>query len=436
MRIAQLAPPFESVPPAGYGGTERVIHTLVEELVRRGHDVTLFASGDSKTSARLIPTNDQAVWHHQPRYRDLTPFWSVVVGKALREVDRFDMVHSHLDHFGFSLARQAGVPVVTTLHGRLDLPELQPVFGEFTDVPLVSISDAQRTPVPRANFVATIHHGIELEQFTFDSGSGNYLAFLGRVSPEKGLDTAIRVARKAGWPLKVAARMPLPFCEDPNVRADWEYWDQVIQPLLGNDVEIVGEVSGAGKDAFLRDAAALLFPIRWPEPFGLVMIEALACGTPVLALRQGSVPEVIRDGVTGFVRETEDELVEAIGHLGTIDRVACRREVEARFSPGVMVDAYEQVFERLATSSASSPRIFDFGPIPNAVGHPMVAHSVSSVLIQDIRDRRKTPGAHKTPQCTDEGPANPASQAAISCSGMLRSMAVLREISCGRLKAI
>ena len=401
MRIAQLAPPFESVPPAGYGGTERVVHTLVEELVRRGHEVTLFASGDSHTSAQLIPTVRQAVWHHEPRYTDLAPFWSVVVGKALRELDGFHVVHSHLDHFGFPLARHSRVPVVTTLHGRLDLPELQPVFGEFTDVPLVSISDAQRKPVPRANFVATVHHGIELDQFTFNADSGNYLAFLGRVSAEKGLDTAIRIARRAGWRLKVAARMPLPFCEDPNVRADWEYWEQVIRPLLGSDVEFVGEVNGAEKDVFLRDAAALLFPIRWPEPFGLVMIEALACGTPVLALRRGSVPEVIRDGVTGFVRDTEDQLVETIRHLGTIDRGDCRRDVETRFSPMVMVDAYEQVFERLA-SSAGQGRIVDFGRIPNAVGQPMDAHPVSPVLIQEIRDWRRTF------QHTAEGPSNPA----------------------------
>ncbi len=199
--------------------------------------------------------------------------------------------------------------------------------------------------------------------------------------------------------------MPLPFCEDPNVRADWDYWEQVIRPLLGSDVEMVGEVSGADRDAFLRDAAALLFPIRWPEPFGLVMIEALACGTPVLALRRGSVPEVIRDGVAGFVRDTEDQLVEAIRHLGTIDRADCRREVEARFSTGVMVDAYEQVFERLAASSTSSRSIFDFGRIPNGTGHPKATHRVSPLLVQDIRDWRKS-RLH-----TSEGPSNRAKAA-------------------------
>jgi glycosyltransferase involved in cell wall biosynthesis len=297
------------------------------------------------------------------------PFWSVAIGKVLRELDHFDVVHSHLDYFGFPLARQACIPVVTTLHGRLDLPELQPVFREFGEVPLVSISNAHRAPVTWANFVATIYHGIDLDQFTFNSCPGSYLAFLGRVSPEKGLDAAIRIARKAGMPLKIAARMPLPFRDHPNVRADWEYWDCVIRPLLGSDVELIGEVSGVEKDAFLRHAAGLLFPIRWPEPFGLVMAEALACGTPVLALRCGSVPEVIRDGVTGFVRATEDELVEAAGRLGDIDREQCRREAEYRFSPAAMAQAYERVYTRLVRRSVE-PTVFDLdrvAPVPAAL---------------------------------------------------------------------
>jgi glycosyltransferase involved in cell wall biosynthesis len=347
MIIAQLAPPFETIPPVGYGGTERVVSTLTEELVRRGHEVTLFASGDSRTSARLVPTCEQALWRQVPAYRDFAPMWSVTLGKALRELDNFDVVHSHLDHFGFALTRQASTPMVSTLHGRLDLPEYQPLYREFADVPLVSISHAQRTPVPWANFVATVHHGIDLERFTFNPLPDSYLAYLGRVSPEKGLDTAIRVARRAGLPLKVAARMPLPFRSDPDVRADWEYWEHVVQPVLGSDVEIVGEVGGAEKDALLRNAAAVLFPIRWPEPFGLVMVEALACGTPVLALRGGSVPEVVRDGVTGFVCDTEDELVTAVSRLGDLNRWTCRREAERRFSPAAMARAYERVYERV-----------------------------------------------------------------------------------------
>src|SRR5919202_3205759 len=253
MRIAQVAPPFEKVPPIRYGGTERVIATLTEELVRRGHEVTLFASGDSQTSARLVPTCREAVWHHEPRYRDLVPFWSVVAGKALRELQNFDVVHSHLDYFGFPLARRAPIPVVTTLHGRLDLPELQPVFAEFSDVPLVSISDAQRRPVAWANFVATVYHGIDLDQFTFNPQPGKYLAFLGRISPEKGLDTAIRVARAAGWALRIAARKPLRHTGDPLVQADWEHYHQDIKPLLErNHAQLIGEVDGATKDRFLR----------------------------------------------------------------------------------------------------------------------------------------------------------------------------------------
>ena len=367
MRIAQLAPPLERVPPSGYGGTERVISTLTEELVRRGHQVTLFASGDSQTSARLVPTCERALWHDKRQYRDFMPFWSVTIGKLLRELGDFDVVHSHLDYFGFPLARQAAVPVVTTLHGRLDLAELQAVFSEFSDVPLVSISNAQRAPVAWANFVATVYHGIDLnnnddDELTCNPRPGSYLAFLGRISPDKGLDTAIRIARRAGLPLKVAARMPLPFRDDPNVRADWEYWEYVIRPLLGSDVELIGEVSGVQKNAFLRDAAALLFPIRWPEPFGLVMPEALACGTPVLALRCGSVPELIRDGVTGFVRDTEDELVEAVHRLADIDRQQCRREAEYRFSPGAMAEAYERVYACL-TYRRGEPNVFDPGRV-------------------------------------------------------------------------
>jgi glycosyltransferase involved in cell wall biosynthesis len=348
MRIAQIAPPFESVPPSRYGGTERVVATLTEELVERGHDVTLFASGDSRTRARLVPVVDQALWHHRPPYRDFDPFWTLVLGRMAAEIDRFDVVHSHLDHFGYPLARLAPCPVVTTLHGRLDRPALEVLHAELTDVPLVSISDDQRRPAPRANWVATVYHGIPLDELTFNPGPGEYLAFLGRVSPEKGLDAAIRVARRAGLPLKIAARKPLPYKEIPDVRRDWEYYTDEVEPLLqSRRVEMIGQVGGEDKDAFLGNAAALLFPICWPEPFGLVMVEALACGTPVLAFRQGSVPEVLEDGVTGFIRETEDELVEAVGRIGEIDRARCRAEAERRFSPAAMADRYVEIYERL-----------------------------------------------------------------------------------------
>lgn len=348
MRIAQVAPPLESVPPARYGGTERVVASLTCELTRRGHDVTLFASGDSRTPARLVPVVDEAVWHHHPPFQDLAPFWSLTLGRVLRSMDHFDVVHSHLDHYGLPAARACRAPVVTTLHGRLDLPELKPVFEEFCEVPLVSISNAQRAPVERANWVATVYHGLDLHEHTFRPQRGRYLAFLGRISPEKGVAAAIRIAIRAGMPIRIAARMPLPRTDDPASRRDWAYYHDEVQPLLqGPDVELIGQVGGKQKDEFLGNAAALLFPINWPEPFGLVMPEALACGTPVLALRAGSVPEVLEDGVTGFIRDSEEELAEAVAHLDEIDRARCRAEAEKRFSAEAMTDNYLKVYDQL-----------------------------------------------------------------------------------------
>jgi glycosyltransferase involved in cell wall biosynthesis len=348
MRIAQVAPPYESVPPARYGGTERVVSTLTEELVRLGHDVTLFASGDSRTSARLVPIVDSALWHADPPYQDLVAFSAVTLGRVARELGNFDVIHNHLDYMAYPLARLAPCPVVTTLHGRLDLPEYAHVYREFHDVPLVSISDAQRLPVRSANWIATVYHGIPLDEFTFNPRPGRYLAFLGRISPDKGLDTAIRVARQAGVPLRIGARKPLRLKGDPNVEADWEHYRNDIKPLLERGhATLIGEVAGQEKDQFLRNAGALLFPIRWPEPFGLVMAEALACGTPVIALRDGSVPEVIEHGVTGFICSSEEEMVAAIGRLGEIDRARCRAEAERRFSPRAMAQAYEHLYERL-----------------------------------------------------------------------------------------
>jgi glycosyltransferase involved in cell wall biosynthesis len=351
VRIAQVAPPLESVPPLRYGGTERVIWTLTEELVRRGHDVTLFASGDSTTSARLVPVLDRALWHQKPvpPYAEFGPFWSLTLGRMLRELHSFDIIHSHLDYTSFATARAAPRPMLTTLHGRLDTPELEAVYQEYTDIPLVSISDAQRAPAPHANWQATIHHGILADEFTFRPEPGRYLAFLGRISPDKGVDLAIKIAIEAGWPIRIAARMPLPYKDNPEARRDWAYYENEVQPLLeGPEVELIGQVGGKQKDDFLGNAAALLFPIRWPEPFGLVMVEALACGTPVLGLRAGSVAEVVRDGATGFVRDTSEELAEALSHLSEIDRYVCRREAETRFSAGCMVDRYEGVYKRLA----------------------------------------------------------------------------------------
>jgi glycosyltransferase involved in cell wall biosynthesis len=355
MRIAQVAPPFESVPPSGYGGTERVVATLTDALVRRGHEVTLFASGDSRTSARLESTVDEALWHTEPPLKDLNPFWSMTLDTVLANLDEFDVIHSHLDYWGFPLVRCASAPVLTTLHGRLDLPELQPLYRRFRDVPLVSISNAQREPVQWANFVATVYHGIDLDQFTprVEPVSTSHSSDASR--PRRGWTGPSGVAQRAGWQLRIAARKPLRHDGDPNMRADWEHYRRDVRPLLEQDhAELIGEVHGPAKDQFLGNAAALVFPIRWPEPFGLVMAEALACGTPVIALRQGSVPEIIEDGVTGFVCDTEDEMVEKLGHIGELDRARCCQEAEHRFSPEHMAEQYERVYEQARAGLAAT----------------------------------------------------------------------------------
>ncbi len=354
LRIAQLAPPFESVPPFGYGGTERVVHTLTEELVRRGHDVRLFASGDSHTSARLVPIVAEALWHGSPPCNDFSAHRDAVFGTILDGLADVDIVHSHLDYMGLPLVGATDQPIVTTLHGRLDAPGLLNTYRAFADVPLVSISDAQRQPLRLANWLGTVPHGIDLDAFSFNPGPGTYLAFLGRVSPEKGLDVAIRVARRAGMPLLIAARPPMPFANNPEADRDRQYYETCVRPLLAEPgVEMIGEVGGADKNRFLGEAAALLFPIRWPEPFGLVMPEALACGTPVLALRDGSVPEVLEHGVTGFVCHFESELVQAVEHLSELDRATCRAEAERRFSPSAMAVGYERIFEAMLAGSSN-----------------------------------------------------------------------------------
>jgi glycosyltransferase involved in cell wall biosynthesis len=358
LRIAQLAPPFESVPPVAYGGTERVVSTLTEELVRRGHDVTLFAAGDSTTAARLVPIVPRSLWHTDPPSNDFGPHQAAIYRTIMREIDEFDVVHSHLDYEGFGLAEATIRPLVTTLHGRVDAPRLFPIYRAFADLPLVSISAAQRRPLANANWLATVHHGIDLDEFSFNPRPCGYLAFLGRISPDKGLDIAIRVARRVGLPLIVAARPPLPFDNDPEVQRDRQYYEQVILPMLREPgVELIGQVGGVDKDHFLGNALALLFPIRWPEPFGLVMAEALACGTPVIGLREGSVPEVIEQGVTGFVGHDEDDLVAAVERLSELDRARCRAEAERRFSPQAMADRYEQVFATLLKGAPRPPAL-------------------------------------------------------------------------------
>ena len=356
MRIAQIAPPFQSIPPAGYGGTERVIALLTEELVRRGHDVTLFASGDSSTSARLVPTVDTALWR-QSEVHDPLVYWTITAGMVYRRAatGAFDIIHSHLDFHAFVGASLVPTPTVTTMHGRLDLPDLPHLYARFSEMPVVSISESQRAPLPEANWVGTVYNAVDTDALAFHPRGGSYLAWLGRISPEKGLDRAIRIAQRAGIPLKIGARLPLDDLNDPNVRADWEYYRDRVKPLIGGSgIEFVGEVGEAEKSEFLGNALALLNPIDWPEPFGLVMAEALACGTPVVARRCGSVPEVVSDGVTGLIGDSDDELAELCGRVHELDRAACRQEAVRRFSPSVMAAGYEAAYRAVMTTAEAA----------------------------------------------------------------------------------
>jgi glycosyltransferase involved in cell wall biosynthesis len=339
MRIAQVAPLFESVPPRLYGGTERVVSHLTEELVRQGHEVTLFASGDSQTSARLVPGCPRALWA-TPECRETLPHHVRLVEQVAVEAHRFDLIHFHLDYVHFPVVGRLPCPTVTTLHGRLHPPDQEALFETFSGVPLVSISDDQRRPIPGALWQATVHHGMPLDVHTFREGPGSYLAFLGRISKEKGLDKAIEIAGRAGMPLRVAAKI---YPEDRS------YYEDEIGPLLRASpwVEFVGEVGGAAKDALLGNAQALLFPIDWAEPFGLVMIEAMACGTPIIAFRRGSVPEVMVEGVTGFVVDDVPEAVEAIARVPALSRRACRRVFEDRYTSARMARDYLSVYRRL-----------------------------------------------------------------------------------------
>jgi glycosyltransferase involved in cell wall biosynthesis len=332
-----------------YGGTERVVSYLTEELVRRGHEVTLFASGDSETAAKLVPACPRALWRDEG-CRETLPQHVRLMELVFADVSRFDVIHFHCDYLHFPLLRRHPCASVTTLHGRLHLPDLAGLFGEYAEVPLVSISDDQRRPLPRANWRATVHHGLPRHLHTFRDGPGDYLAFLGRVSPEKRLDRAIAIARQAGMPLKVAAKI---------YPEDRDYFKQAIEPLLHESrafAEFVGEVGGRAKDEFLGRARALLFPIDWPEPFGLVMIQALACGTPVIAWRNGSVPEVVEDGVTGFVVDSVEEAVEAVGLVAWLDRSTCRKVFEQRFDAARMTRDYLDVYRRLVYQGAGQPR--------------------------------------------------------------------------------
>jgi glycosyltransferase involved in cell wall biosynthesis len=341
MRIAQVAPLYESVPPSLYGGTERVVSWLTEELVARGHEVTLFASGDSRTSARLLAPYPRAI-RLDPSRPDPAALHAIELGQLVAHARDFDVIHAHVDYLTFPVGRVLATPMVHTLHGRLDLRHIMRVLAEFRDTPLVSISDHQRSPVARLGlrWMATVHHGIPLGGVPFVSAPRDpYLLFIGRISVEKRPDVAIAVAKRLGLPLRIAAKV------DP---ADRAYFEREIQPLLDHPlVEFLGEVGEPDKWSLLGGALCLLFPIEWPEPFGIVTIEAMACGTPVIARPYGSVPEIVVDGRTGFIADDVDEMVAGVKRVDTIDRAACRRHVEDRFSVGAMTDRYEEVYRRL-----------------------------------------------------------------------------------------
>ena len=348
MQIAQIAPLTEAIPPKLYGGTERVVHWLVEELVALGHDVTLFASGDSETSAKL-----QSFWPRALRLdgsiRDPNALHMTMLEQVRRQAADFDFLHFHLDYYPFSLFGRQSTPFLTTMHGRLDLPELQTVFDTFSDAPVVSISNAQRRPLPQARWVKTIHHGLPEKLLTPMPVKQSYLAFLGRISPEKRVDRAIRIAQHCGLPLKVAAKID---------RADRDYYEDEIRSMMAQpNIEYVGEIGDKDKSAFLSGAIALLVPIDWPEPFGLVMIEAMACGTPVIAYNRGSVPEVIEDGVTGFIVEDEAGAMGAVDRLAHLSRTAIRRRFEERFTARRMALDYLSVYRSLKEGVAPHLRL-------------------------------------------------------------------------------
>jgi glycosyltransferase involved in cell wall biosynthesis len=338
MYIAQIAPLAEAVPPRFYGGTERVIHWLTEELVALGHDVTLFASGDSVTSARL-----ESVWPRALRLdgsvRDPNALHMAMLERVRQQANGFDFLHFHLDYYPFSLFCRQPVPFVTTLHGRLDLPEHKPVFATFPALPVISISDSQRRPIPQANWIRTIYHGLPRELLMPVSGKQNYFAFLGRIAPEKGIDRAISIARGCGVPLRIAAKVD---------KMDREYFNEKIRPQLdGKNVEYIGEIADCEKPEFLSGAVALLDPIDWPEPFGIVMIEAMACGTPVIAFNRGSIPEVIDEGLTGFIVEDVEGAIGAFNRLSLLSREKIRNRFEQRFTARRMALEYLAAYRSL-----------------------------------------------------------------------------------------
>jgi len=339
MKIAQVAPLYESVPPKYYGGTERVVSYLTEELVKMGHEVTLFASGDSKTNAKLISPVPESLRLAHMGAEESVVYHTLLLEEVFKHAKSFDIVHFHTDCIHFPLARRYNLTHVTTLHGRLDLPCLSSLYKEFREMPVVSISNSQRAPLPRLNYQGTVYHGLPKNLYNFHKKGSNYLAFLGRISPEKGPDRAIKIAREAGIELKIAAKVD---------KTDKNYFNDIIKPLLKEPkIEFIGEIGEKEKGEFLGNALALLFPIDWPEPFGMVMIEALACGTPVIAYRRGSVPEIIEDEVNGFIVDNLKSAVNAINNIEKIDRKTCRLTFEKRFSASRMGRNYLKVYNAI-----------------------------------------------------------------------------------------
>jgi glycosyltransferase involved in cell wall biosynthesis len=337
MRIAMVAPLVEPVPPPLYGGTERVVSLLTEELVRRGHAVTLFASGDSQTTAELVPCCSKGL-RLDPAVTDYLAYTMTQLGAVYRRATDFDVIHNHLDYVAFPSARLSPTPTLTTTHGRLDLPEVQRVYADFAEQRLIAISDDQRTYLPEANWVATVYNAVDVSNYRFRPEPGDYLVFLGRISPEKRPDRAIEIARDVGMRLVIAAKVDA---------VDQDYWEHAIKPMVDAHpglIEYVGEVDERGKDELLGGAYAYLFPIDWPEPFGLTMAEAMATGTPVIASRAGAVPEVVEDGVTGFVCDSISAMVAAVPRVKDLDRRACRARIERLFSPPAMAAGYERAY--------------------------------------------------------------------------------------------
>jgi glycosyltransferase involved in cell wall biosynthesis len=342
VRIAQVAPLYERVPPKYYGGTERIVSCLTDELVRQGHDVTLFASGDSITQAKLISVCDEAL-RLNSKYTDPILYHMLLAERAAQRADEFDFIHFHLTYLHYPIAKRLATPHATTVHGRIDLPEYVPLYHEYSDMPVISISDSQRAPLPWLNWQGTVYHGIPDEMFSCRAEPGKYLAFLGRFSPEKRADRAIEIAKRSGIPLKIAAKVE---------NTDLEYFETVIKPLLNDPlIEYIGEIAEEEKQEFLSNAYAQIFPIDWPEPFGLVMIEALACGTPTIAFRCGSVPEIIDDGVTGFIVDSVEEAIESLKRIPKLSREKCRQVFEERFSASRMVKDYLSIYARIQSEA-------------------------------------------------------------------------------------